>query len=169
MAISENARGGGGGAAAPPPPYSAFVRLGPLAIFVPKSKLPFCLMFFLLLLRRYAPIGILFLITGSMVGVQDWGLVFSQLGLYMATVLSGLAIHGLIILPLIYLVIVRKNPYSFIAGVTQALFTALGTASRYVMRHLSSCVGEGRHGRQPLRQAKNQTNKQTKNAGDLTK
>lgn len=81
--------------------------------------------------RRYAPIGILFLITGSMVGVEDWGEIFTQLGLYMATVLSGLAIHGIIILPLLYVVVVRKNPYKYLAGVTQALFTALGTSSRY--------------------------------------
>ena len=73
----------------------------------------------------------MFLITGSMVGVQDWAQLFSQLGLYMATVLAGFAIHGLIILPLLYLVFVRKNPYWFLAGITQALFTALGTSSRY--------------------------------------
>ena len=52
------------------------------------------------------------------------------LGLYMATVLLGLFIHGFIVLPLIYLIIVRKNPFVFIRGIVQAMVTAFGTASR---------------------------------------
>ena len=79
---------------------------------------------------RYAPIGILFLITGSMIGVEDWEEILTQLGLYMATVLSGLAIHAIIILPLLYFIVVRQNPYKYLSAVTQALFTALGTSSR---------------------------------------
>ena len=48
--------------------------------------------------------------------------VLEQLGLYIATVVAGLAIHGLIVLPMIYLVIVKKNPFTYIYGVLQVFF-----------------------------------------------
>ncbi|OPJ79594.1 excitatory amino acid transporter 3 [Patagioenas fasciata monilis] len=76
----------------------------------------------------YMPIGIVFLIAGKIIEVEDWE-IFRKLGLYMATVISGLAIHSVIILPLIYLIIVRKNPFRFAMGMAQALLTALMISS----------------------------------------
>ncbi|KAM8985009.1 excitatory amino acid transporter 3 isoform 1-T1 [Ara ararauna] len=76
----------------------------------------------------YMPIGIMFLVAGKIIEVQDWE-IFRKLGLYMATVLSGLAIHSIIILPLIYFIIVRKNPFRFAMGMAQALLTALMISS----------------------------------------
>ncbi|KAM8961073.1 excitatory amino acid transporter 3 isoform 2-T2 [Pelodytes ibericus] len=76
----------------------------------------------------YMPLGILFLIAGKIIEVNDWE-IFRKLGLYMATVLSGLAIHSIVILPLIYLVVVRKNPFRFAMGMAQALLTALMISS----------------------------------------
>jgi solute carrier family 1 (high affinity glutamate transporter) protein 2 len=54
----------------------------------------------------------------------------SQLGLYMVTVIAGLAIHAVITLPLIYFLVTKKNPGTFFKGMLQAWVTALGTASR---------------------------------------
>jgi Na+/H+-dicarboxylate symporter len=48
---------------------------------------------------------------------------------YMATVLSGLAIHGLITLPLILWIFTRRNPYRFLAQMSQAVLTAFSTSS----------------------------------------
>ncbi|NWS68633.1 EAA3 protein, partial [Crotophaga sulcirostris] len=76
----------------------------------------------------YMPIGIVFLIAGKIIEVEDWE-IFPKLGLYMATVLSGLAIHSTIILPLIYFIVVRKNPFRFAMGMAQALLTALMISS----------------------------------------
>nr|XP_014425091.1 excitatory amino acid transporter 3 [Pelodiscus sinensis] len=74
------------------------------------------------------PLGIMFLIAGKIIEVEDWE-IFRKLGLYMATVLCGLAIHSIIVLPLIYLIIVRKNPFQFAMGMAQALLTALMISS----------------------------------------
>ncbi|XP_022102893.1 excitatory amino acid transporter 1-like [Acanthaster planci] len=76
-----------------------------------------------------SPIGIFFLIIGKILDMKDWMTVFSQIGLYSATVISSLLIHGLIILPLIFVIFTRKNPFVFIKGVTPALMTAFATAS----------------------------------------
>ncbi|NWY69093.1 EAA3 protein, partial [Erithacus rubecula] len=76
----------------------------------------------------YMPIGIVFLIAGKIIEVEDWE-IFRKLGLYMATVLTGLAIHSSIILPFIYFIIVRKNPFRFAMGMAQALLTALMISS----------------------------------------
>eukprot|EP00069_Balaena_mysticetus_P016292 bmy_09761T0 len=59
----------------------------------------------------YMPVGILFLIAGKIIEVEDWE-IFRKLGLYMATVL-----------------IVRKNPFRFAMGMAQALLTAVMISS----------------------------------------
>lgn len=79
---------------------------------------------------RYAPIGILFLIAGKIVEMDDLTQMGGQLGMYTITVIIGLLIHGVVILPTLYFVITRQNPFIFIAGILQALVTALGTSSR---------------------------------------
>uniref|UniRef100_A0A4W3HKW3 Amino acid transporter n=1 Tax=Callorhinchus milii TaxID=7868 RepID=A0A4W3HKW3_CALMI len=76
----------------------------------------------------YMPIGILFLIAEKLMEVDNWE-IFRQLGLYVATVLSGLAIHAIVVLPGIYFIIVRKNPFIFIGGMAEALLTALMISS----------------------------------------
>ena len=48
--------------------------------------------------------GIIFLIASKIISMTDVEETFRKLGLYMGTVIAGLAIHGLIVLPLIYIV-----------------------------------------------------------------
>lgn len=45
----------------------------------------------LFLLSRYMPVGIVFLVAGKIIEVEDWE-IFRKLGLYMATVISGYVI-----------------------------------------------------------------------------
>ncbi|XP_048852091.1 excitatory amino acid transporter 3-like isoform X2 [Brienomyrus brachyistius] len=76
----------------------------------------------------YMPVGILFLIAAKVLEVEDWG-ILQKLGLFMVTVLCGLSIHSLISLPFLYVVIVRKNPFRFFWGMTEALTTAFVLSS----------------------------------------
>ncbi|XP_068277996.1 excitatory amino acid transporter 1-like isoform X4 [Nyctibius grandis] len=80
-------------------------------------------------LIRYAPLGILFLIAGKIVEMEDMGVIGGQLAMYTVTVIIGLLIHAVIVLPLLYFLITHKNPWVFIGGLIQALVTALGTSS----------------------------------------
>ena len=75
------------------------------------------------------PIGVAFLIMPRIIAVADAGQMFRSVGFFTLTVLTGLLIHGGLILPGIYYSITRKNPYKFMAGMTEALLTAFGTAS----------------------------------------
>uniref|UniRef100_A0A8C7XTK1 Amino acid transporter n=1 Tax=Oryzias sinensis TaxID=183150 RepID=A0A8C7XTK1_9TELE len=59
----------------------------------------------------YAPIGILFLIAGKIVEMDDLTQMGGQLGMYTITVIIGLTIHAVLILPMLYFVITRQNPF----------------------------------------------------------
>ncbi|KAI5098699.1 neutral amino acid transporter B(0) [Silurus meridionalis] len=77
----------------------------------------------------YAPLGIMFLVAAKIVEMEDVGNLFASLGKYIACCVIGHAVHGLLILPLIYFVFTRKNPYAFLMGLVAALATAFGTSS----------------------------------------
>lgn len=79
---------------------------------------------------RYSPIGIMSLIAGKIITIEDIGNLALMLGWYMMTVILGLLIHALIILPGLYFLAVRKNPFIFMKNMFQAWITAVGTASR---------------------------------------
>lgn len=79
-----------------------------------------------------SPVGIFFLTMAQIVKMDDLADIAGKLGLYFMTVTSGLFIQGLIILPTIFFVLTKTNPFKFIGGLSQALMTAFGTSSRYL-------------------------------------
>ncbi|XP_065670235.1 excitatory amino acid transporter 2 isoform X2 [Hydra vulgaris] len=76
-----------------------------------------------------SPIGIGSLILAKFAEMSQVNETFSSLALFIGTVLAALLIHGIIVLPLIYFVVCRKNPYSYLKGMLSAMATAFGTAS----------------------------------------
>ena len=90
------------------------------------------LMKFVMLLMNVAPLGIFCLVASRFGEAQLEGNFFaelSQIGWYFGTVVIGLAIHALVVLPLIFWLVRRENPYKFMARMSQALLTAFSTAS----------------------------------------
>ncbi|XP_026201548.1 excitatory amino acid transporter 5-like isoform X2 [Anabas testudineus] len=91
----------------------------------------------------YFPFGIIFLVAGKILDMQDPSTLGKKLGWYGITVLTGLFVHGLILLPLFYFLLTRKNPFSYIRGLLQAMVIALATSSRSdsrtVLVHLPLC------------------------------
>ncbi|KAI8896746.1 Sodium:dicarboxylate symporter [Globomyces pollinis-pini] len=74
------------------------------------------------------PIGVFFLILPSLM-VLDIAEVAKFVGIYVATCIGGVFFHQLVVYPLIYFGVTRKNPYSFFAKCSPSLITALGTSS----------------------------------------
>lgn len=62
--------------------------------------------------------------------MQDPSTLGKKLGWYGITVLAGLFVHGLILLPLFYFILTKKNPFTYIRGLLQAMVIALATSSR---------------------------------------
>ncbi|KAL1022010.1 hypothetical protein UPYG_G00021040 [Umbra pygmaea] len=77
----------------------------------------------------YFPFGIVFLVAGKILDMHDPAHLGEKLGMYFLTVMSGLFVHGVVLLPLFYFIITRKNPFTFIRGLLQALVIALATSS----------------------------------------
>ncbi|CAG5862811.1 unnamed protein product [Menidia menidia] len=77
----------------------------------------------------YFPFGIIFLVAGKILDMQDPSTLGKKLGWYGITVLAGLFVHGLILLPSFYFILTRKNPFAYIRGLLQAMVIALATSS----------------------------------------
>ena len=89
---------------------------------------------------RLAPVAVCSLVAARIAAMEDVLNVIGKLALYLVTILCGLLIHSLVLLPLVFFVITRNNPYRFMKGVGDALMTAFGIASRFV-----ACMCEHMH------------------------
>ncbi|XP_042339516.1 excitatory amino acid transporter 3-like, partial [Plectropomus leopardus] len=80
------------------------------------------------LILCFLPLGLLITTVSHVVEVHNWDTIF-RLGKFMAVVAAGLLIHGAIVQPLVYLLWVRRNPWTVIRGVSPALKSAVLTSS----------------------------------------
>ena len=90
------------------------------------------LMSFILLLMKLAPIGIFCLVAARFSKAQLDGQFLALMrtqAWYMTSVLTGLAIHAIITLPLLLWIFTRRNPARFFGQMSQAVLTAFSTAS----------------------------------------
>ncbi|QDS93061.1 Proton glutamate symport protein [Roseimaritima multifibrata] len=87
---------------------------------------------FVMLLMKIAPLGIFCLVAARFGEAQlagQFAQEIKQIGWYFGAVIAGLAIHAGLVLPLIYWIVTRKNPYRYMLDLSQALLTAFSTAS----------------------------------------
>ncbi|XP_014235145.1 excitatory amino acid transporter 1-like isoform X1 [Trichogramma pretiosum] len=96
-----------------------------------------------------SPVGVLFLVASKIVEMDSLADVVQQLGMYFLTVIIGLCIHGFIILPLIYFLFTRRNPFSYISNMAQAMATAFGTSSSSATLPVAIACLEERNGVDP--------------------
>ena len=79
-----------------------------------------------------APVGIFGLIAGRIGEAKGFAGFWPELiavGKYSATVLLGLGLHGVVVLPLLLLFLGRRNPLNYFRGMATALLNAFSTAS----------------------------------------
>ncbi|XP_008411471.1 excitatory amino acid transporter 3-like isoform X2 [Poecilia reticulata] len=76
----------------------------------------------------YLPIGVMFLIAHQVLEIRDWTAII-KLTKLSGLILLGLVIHGLLVLPGIYFIILRRNPFVIFKKGSRALVTALIIAS----------------------------------------
>jgi len=78
-----------------------------------------------------APVGIFGLVAGRLgaSGGDAFAGELARLGKYFVTVVLGLGLHGILVLPLILFLFTRRNPLTFFTGMAEALVTAFSTAS----------------------------------------
>lgn len=78
----------------------------------------------------YVPIGLVFLISSKIMSISaEDGAIWTALGWLIFTSIVAILIHAFILIPTVYFVTTKKNPYVYMGGVSQAMITAFGNAS----------------------------------------
>lgn len=75
------------------------------------------------------PICVCSIITGKILDVADIEHVLTQLGWFVITVAIGLAIYQFVVMQLLYLIVLKQNPYSFYCKLLHPMLTAAACAS----------------------------------------
>ena len=78
---------------------------------------------------KFTPLGVLGIVAGVVAAQSDLLSLVSSLGLYMLSVLLGLAVHATITLPLILKFIGRVDPFKHFKAMRIPLLTAFSTSS----------------------------------------
>ena len=77
---------------------------------------------------RFTPIG-LFGLLAPLVITMDLGEAATNVGILVFSLALGLFVHMLLVYPLAYFVILRRNPFPYLLNCVPAMITALGTSS----------------------------------------
>lgn len=76
-----------------------------------------------------SPLGVASLIAASVAGACDLLHTVAALGLWVLTVLLGLLVFAVVLLPILLWLTTRGNPLRFLRTFSQALVLAFGTSS----------------------------------------
>lgn len=92
------------------------------------------------------PVGVISLIAVSIAGIADVQNVFAQLGMFILTVTVGIVVQQLLLMPLIFFVFTRKNPYAFLLSIARPWMIAFAATSTAVAipEMLSACEGKNK-------------------------
>lgn len=91
----------------------------------------------------YVFVGIMFLVVGKIVEMEDVGLFFVCFGKYILCCLLGYVIYGFLVLFFIYFFFICKNFYCFLWGIVMLLVIVFGIFFSFVMLLLMmKCVEE---------------------------
>ena len=82
-----------------------------------------------LFIIKFTPLGIFGLVAEKVAQQENLIALLQSMGLYMGVVLSALAIHAIITLPLIIRLIGRSNPWKHFSSMKTPLLTAWSTSS----------------------------------------
>jgi Na+/H+-dicarboxylate symporter len=101
------------------------------------------------LVMMFAPVGVFALVATKLGaaggGEAFWGELY-KLGKYAITVLAGLAVHGLVVLPLLLFLLARRNPFKYAFNLLTAFATAFSTASSAATLPVTMRAVETRNG-----------------------
>jgi Na+/H+-dicarboxylate symporter len=93
-----------------------------------------------------SPLGIASLIAEQVASSCDLHKVWQTLGKFVLTVLVGLVLQALVVLPAVYSLVVRRNPWRVLSGFSPALITAFGTdSSSATLPVTMKCAEEALH------------------------
>ncbi|XP_008978854.1 neutral amino acid transporter A isoform X1 [Callithrix jacchus] len=91
----------------------------------------------------YVPVGIMFLVGSKIVEMKDIIVLVTSLGKYIFASILGHVIHGGIVLPLVYFVFTRRNPFRFLLGLLAPFATAFATcSSSATLPSMMKCIEE---------------------------
>ncbi|XP_077550236.1 uncharacterized protein LOC144163240 isoform X4 [Haemaphysalis longicornis] len=77
----------------------------------------------------YSPFGVFFLTVAYIVDIEDLSRLLSHMGRYLFTVMAGLALHAVIILPLLFVAATRRSYRALLSNVALPLVVAFSTTS----------------------------------------
>ncbi|XP_008411643.1 excitatory amino acid transporter 3-like [Poecilia reticulata] len=87
----------------------------------------------------YFPIAVMFMMASYVHTIaDDWQTVVS-LGKFITVIVTGLLIHGFLVLPLICFVCMRRNPYPIFPGIAPALLRGMLVSRSFAASETFSC------------------------------
>ncbi|XP_046585419.1 excitatory amino acid transporter-like [Haliotis rubra] len=98
------------------------------------------------LVMWYSPLGVMSLIMGQIMSTADIMETGQTVAVYVASVLCGLAVHSVVVLPAMYFILTSQNPYVIYLRSLPALLTAFATSSSAATLPVTMrCVEERLH------------------------
>merc|ERR1712126_124351 len=94
----------------------------------------------------FGPLGIISMVCYQILIIQDFTETLRQLGLYVISCLLVSSIHGLMVMPALFTMITRRNPFPYLYNMTETFPVALATSSGIICYPISAKCLEEKNG-----------------------